>query len=202
MRPCVDPDEGRVHHTRFEASHTAIDILPLVKESKAMAVGDVPDYVESVALEPVVHIHPCTLRCHFAQAKLKDGANAIDERFIVQKTGEGVHALELPPRLCMSLDIPVREHRPAVGRGMFPAFVPARLGHLRSNAVDGLIGLCNAVHFWSEAYDGGVEGSVFGILAVERDVIPMSLTFVDAVEVPEFREAGKERAWDGAEGRS
>ena len=83
---------------------------------------------------------------------------------------------------------------------MFPALVPGGFRQFRSDPVDGFFGACDAEHSGTEADDRGVEGAIFGVLAVEGDLVPLSLAAVDAVEVPEVCEAGEEGAWDGTEG--
>lgn len=95
----------------------------------------------------------------------------------------------------MSLDIPVREQRPAIGIWMLPSLVPVRLGEPGSSAVNNFHGGEFADAVLTRCYPHN-----WPVFPVEVDVVCLEVASPDAVEVPEFSETRPEGPWDGAKG--
>ncbi|KAK5629291.1 hypothetical protein RRF57_005006 [Xylaria bambusicola] len=87
----------------------------MVQESDALAVGDLSDDVEGIALHPMPHVDGNALLAHLRETSREDVGALIDVGLVRDQRCHRIRALKLSARARMALDGTIREEIPATG---------------------------------------------------------------------------------------
>lgn len=105
MDPRKHPDERRIQTSSINSLENTFLVFTAIEEAESVGECNFTDYVEGVALEPVLHVDCAGCLGEFGKALREEGGAVVDEGLVAEESGHGVERGEFSALGGMSMGV-------------------------------------------------------------------------------------------------